>query len=273
MTRRTALGLLLLALPAAAADDPPADKQLEFLRAAVTSLEPEAADPKLKEALGVAAKPLIRYSDPTRGGSKEDATNVLLDAGIWRLGTTGRPTALVTVELYEAPTGARVLAYEFLSLTPTRFALKHKAEKLRWDATGSALDLKDLPDAPRPAATAPARLAQMRQLARRFGATEKYRGETVECRMLPQPLDRYHADADKITDGAIFALANGTNPEIGVVLEADADRWRYGILRLSAAASWVTLDGKPVTEFDHFNAKGRTDGAYHNGAIRLGTGK
>ena len=56
-------------------------------------------------------------------------------------------------------------------LTDRPFALKHKTENVGWDATGSGLELKPLPDAPKPAATAPARLTQMRQLARRFALT------------------------------------------------------------------------------------------------------
>src|SRR5262249_44399026 len=149
-------------------------------------------------------------------------------------------------------------------LSETKFALKHKTEKIRWDATGSALHLKELPDAPGPAATASARLAQMRQLARRFAAKERVSNELIECRLLAQPIDRYQSAAEKIDDGAIFVLANGTNPEVGVVFESDGARWRYGILRLSAAELSVTLDGRQVAAYDHFNARGRTDGPYYN---------
>src|SRR5262249_14854009 len=153
------------------------------------------------------------------------------DASVWRLGAEGRPTALVTVELYQAPNRSRVLSYEFLSLTGKKFSLKHKTEAVRWDPAGSALDLKDVADAPKRAAAAAARLAQMRQLAKRFAATERYMNELVECRLMAQPIDRYHSEAERIADGAIFALAHGTNPEIGVVFESDGERWRYGILR------------------------------------------
>ena len=47
---------------------------------------------------------LPRATYPTRGGVLA-TTNVLLDAGVWRLGTEGRPTALVTVEIYQNPNG------------------------------------------------------------------------------------------------------------------------------------------------------------------------
>jgi hypothetical protein len=272
-TSRVALGLFVASIAAASAqDEPQANQRLEFMQAAVAGLEPEASGLKSKAALAVAAKPLLRYSDPIRGGVKEPV-NVLLDAGVWRLGAEGRPTALVTVELYQAPNGSRVLSYEFLSLTGKKFSLKHKTEAVRWDPAGSALDLKEVPDAPRPAAAAAARLAQMRQLAKRFAATERYMNELVECRLMAQPIDRYHSEAERIADGAIFALAHGTNPEIGIVFESDGERWRYGILRLSSTEMSVTLDGRQVATFDHYNARGRTDGPYHNAAYKIEAGK
>jgi hypothetical protein len=264
------LVLLVLSMSSVTAQEEPQAKQrLDFMQAAVRTLEPESSELKLKTALGPASKPLLRYSDPTRGGVKEDASNVLLDAGIWRLGTEGRPTALVTVEIYQAPDGARLLAYEFLSLTERKFSLKHKTEKIRWDATESALNLKEMPDGPKPAGTAAARLTQMRQLARRFAAKERVKNESIECRLLSQPIDRYQSDMEKIADGAIFALANGTNPEIGIVFESDGERWRYGVIRLAAAESSVTLDDRQVANYEHFNARGRTDGSYHNATHKI----
>ena len=264
------LGLLASsAAPAPAQDEPQAKQRLQFMQAAVESLEPESSEFESKAALAVASKPLLRYSDPTRGGIKEGATNVLVDAGVWRLGTEGRPTALVTVEIYREPNGSRVLAYEFVSLSETKFSLRHKSERIRWDATGSALSLRDLPDAPKPAATAGERLVQMRQLARRFAAKERLNNESIECRLLAQPIDRYQSAPEKIVDGAIFAHANGTNPEVGIVLESDGERWRYGTVRLTAAEASVTLDGRPVAAYEHFNSRGRTDAPYHNASYRI----
>jgi hypothetical protein len=270
LASRIILGLLVSSASSVSAqDDPRAKQRLEIMQAAVGGLEVEPAELKGKAALTFAPKPLLRYSDPTRGGGNEAAANVLLDASVWRLGTEGRPTALVAVEIYEAPDASRLLAYEFLSLSATKFSLRHKTEKIRWDATGSALDLKEVPDAPKPAATAAARLAQMRQLARRFAAKERLKNESIECRVLTQPIDRYQSPAEKIVDGAIFAYANGTNPEVGVVFESDGERWRYGILRLTAAELSVTLDGRPVAAYDRFDPRGRTDGPYHNAAHKM----
>lgn len=260
-----AVGLALLVSPAPAADDgAEAKARLGLMRDAVTALE-GSADRLKPKALTPTTEPLLRYSDATR------VPSVLVDAGVWRLGAEGRPTALVTVEFYRRANGQRVLSFEFLSLSDAKFALKHKTDDIAWDATASGLELKPLPDAPKPAANAAQRLAQMRQLARRFGATLTVNKDAVECRLIAQPFDRYSSDADKITDGAIFALANGTNPEIGIVLEAVGDGWQYGAIRLCGGEAKVTLDGKTVVEFERFVAGSRKDGAYANGwKIELG---
>jgi hypothetical protein len=264
--------LVFLVSSVSAQDDPQANRRLEFMKEALGSLELEPSALRPKAAFTFASRPLLRYSDPTydlSGGT----VGVVLDGGVWRLGTEGRPTALVTLEMYGPPAAPRVLAFEFLSLSETKFSLKHKTKNIRWNPTGSALQLKELPDAPRPAAMAATRLAQMRRLAQRFAAKERINNVSIECRLLTQPIDRYQSAAEKIVDGAIFAYAKGTNPELGVVFESDGERWRYGIIRLTGAESSVALDGRQVAAYDLYESRGRTDGPYHNAWYKIEMGK
>ena len=213
-------------------------------------------------ALTFSPKPLLRYSDPTRGLGTTEA-NILLDASVWRLGATGRPTALVTLEIYRSGTDRGVLSYEFLSLIEPTFHLRRKTvEDVVWDATGSALKMREVPDAPQSADTAAARLTQMRQLARRFSVREILEGQPIPCRLLSQPIDRYQSTDKNILDGAIFAFANGTNPETGLILECDQNHWNYGIVRLSAAETHIELDGREVDSYPFFGEYGRRDGSY-----------
>jgi hypothetical protein len=266
--------VVLSAGSVSAQDEPEAKQRLEFMQSEMGNLEVKSEESMPKAALTFASKPLLRYSDPTRGGVGQVPTaNILLDAGVWRLGTEGRPTALVTVEIYQAPDRSRVVSFEFLSFTESRFSLKHKTENAYWNATASALNLKELPDAPKPAPAAGARLTQMRQLVRRFAATETYRNQPIDCRLLAQPIDRYESTANKIVDGAIFAFANGTNPELGVVFESDGERWRYGVVRLTGAEASVTLDGREVAAFKEFGIRGPKDGPYNNGMYKIPVGK
>jgi hypothetical protein len=69
-------------------------------------------------------------------------------------------------------------------------------------------------------------------------------GDSVECRLLPQPIDRYRGAEAGALDGAVFAFANGTNPELGLILECTEQAWSYGACRLSSAALVAALDGK-----------------------------
>jgi hypothetical protein len=259
--------LVSLVSAVAAEDDPQAKRRLKWMQEAVRNLEPESSELKAKAALTFASKPLLRYNDPTRGAIQA-AGSVLLDGSVWRLGTEGRPTALVTIEIYQASGAPHLLSYEFLSLTEARFSLKHKEEKVpRWEPTESGLTLKELPSAPKPAASAAERLVQMRKLARRFSVKERYRGELIECRLLTQPIDRYQSEADKIVDGAIFVHVNSTNPEWGVVLETDGMHWMYGTLRMTSAEARVALDGREVAAYE--DVSGSPSGSYQNGSHRL----
>jgi hypothetical protein len=83
------------------------------MKTAVSSLEAETEDARFKPALALVSKPLLRYSDPTRGTGVASGANVLLDAGVWRLGPKGRPTALVTIEIYGGSNEPRLVAFEF----------------------------------------------------------------------------------------------------------------------------------------------------------------
>jgi len=140
--------LLVAALPLQAADESAGEQEqskarLELMQQTIARLEAAPSEKVGKGALVFVAKPLLRYSDPTRGLTE---ANVLLDATVWRLGEKGRPTALVTLEIYRASEENTILAYEFLSLSPAKISLKHKErEKVTWNAAGDALQLKPLP--------------------------------------------------------------------------------------------------------------------------------
>jgi hypothetical protein len=228
-------------------DEVASKQRLALMEQTIAALAASSDATLPKAALTFTKKPLLRYSDPTRGTAQG---NVLVDASVWRLGETGRPTALVTLEIYRTAADKALFSYEFAALADAKFSLRHKQqEKIAWNATGSAASMTPLADAPQPAKTAAGRLTQMRGLARQFTARETLFGETFDCRLLAQPIDRYSSAADKIVDGAIFAFANGTNPELGLLLECDDERWSYGVVRLSAAASTLEYQGREVANF------------------------
>ncbi|HEX5106295.1 MAG TPA: hypothetical protein VFV87_20890, partial [Pirellulaceae bacterium] len=273
-SRFVCVGILLVAallgadsLPAQ--EQPPGEdaqrnKRLTLMENSIAALEARSDEIRDKSVLTFTAKPLLRYNDPTR----EYVANLLLDATVWRLGESGRPTALVTLEMYSGSGKEGLLSFEFASLTNAGFSLRHKAnENVAWRATGSAVKMSPLAEAPPPAKSAAGRLAQMRRLARDFKVHERLGdGQTVECRLLAQPINRYTSAADKISDGAIFAFANGTNPELGLLLECDDQRWSYGAVRLSSAELTLALGDRELVKFQpgDFRATSGTYSAAHH---------
>ncbi|MEJ7637511.1 MAG: hypothetical protein WKF75_05830 [Singulisphaera sp.] len=111
----------------------------------------------------------------------------------------------------------------------------------RGHGDGPGLAFKTVPDAPSPAASAPARMRQMTEIARGFSATSVHEkaGENA-LRLMPKALYRYEAADKDVIDGALFCLAHGTDPEVFILLEArrggDSPEWRYALARFSDLA-------------------------------------
>ena len=93
----------------------------------------------------------------------------------------------------------------------------------------------------------------------------------IELRPLAKPLHRYQ-DADAgIVDGANVSFANGTNPEVLLVLEArktgqEAAEWQFGLVQTTGAAVFAELDGKEIWTRGEADPPARRD-AYVNAWI------
>ncbi|HJT34033.1 MAG TPA: hypothetical protein VJ783_18450, partial [Pirellulales bacterium] len=243
---------LILLLPAAtlggAEEQPEASEanraakaRLELMRTLIDDFQLRSSQVEPPAGLKFGEKPLLRYNDQTRPGDK--GVQALLDATAWRLGETGRPLAIVTLEIYPSREARAVLSYEFVSLSPLTFEMKN-SRGIAWRPASAALTMRRLEDAPEPADTKRARLGQLRQLARRFTAQGEWQGVKDEYRLLAQPIDRYDDVAAGVLDGAMFVFANGTNPELGLLLECSDREWSYGVFCLTAATLTIQLDGK-----------------------------
>ena len=114
-----------------------------------------------------------------------------------------------------------------------------------------------LPGADAPAATAAQRLVQMRALAGEFvvqllDSRSVPRGEDQTPRLLPRPLYRYDAKQTKTRDGALYAFALGTDPELMLLLECDTaavkPAWRFGVGRMNRDTIRLKRKGETVWE-------------------------
>ena len=218
------------------ADERPARlAEMEFIAQAIRVV---AIDDQEQQVPAVMApKPLHRWTDPTREFS---------DGGLWVWRSSGRPVAVIGIELYS------YWSLEFVSLSTGR--VKAEYGRVRWTPQKGGGDFKDVPDAPRPAETEAGRLRQMSELAKRFSAREVWvnaTGQHYALRLLPRPIDRYADSGSGVADGGLFIFANGTNPEILLMVEArkrgeGPPKWMFAAMPLSHAEVSLALGKQDV---------------------------
>ena len=238
--------------------------QMKEVAASIRLLsKPEQADSEVK----LVDKPILRYSDDTR---------LLHESSLWIWSSGGRPSAVLAVEYYPKDKRGPRWLYEIASLSAERITAQHETD-LKWTAKEPGMKLKAIERADLPAEKAPRRLAQMKALQRRFTAHETAAiGGRIELRPLSSPLFRYSDEDAGIADGAIFAFANGTNPEVLLVLEAEARKdaaavWNYSLFQMTGAAISVELDGNEIWQREEADPPAVRD-SYVNGWITTQAG-
>jgi hypothetical protein len=246
---------LLVALAAAAtpADPPKADDKAEkgtdadeqYRREAEKvvggiELEVLAGDKWVK--VKRVEKPLLYYGDPTRNNDR---------GSVWAWGEKGRPVAVL--ELYRGANDRTKWACAICNTSGGKVRAS-RGDAAWWRANESASELKDVPGAPAPAAEAPQRQRQLKQLAAKFVGHEFWDPDNsrYELRRLDRPLHTYRDEDAGVLDGSLYTLANGTNPEILLFVEARSDpkdgskAWRFTTGRLAHAELHLEYDGKEV---------------------------
>jgi tetratricopeptide (TPR) repeat protein len=187
----------------------------------------------------VVPEALWRYTQP---GQQEGS--------LWACGRTGRPVALVRMEFYPPEDGGAWGSYEFVSLSSGPVTAAGEGD-WKWSPKKPGAEFRPLPDGPAPAEDVAGRLGQMKELLRRFTASENpLPGK--ELALLEAPVHRYADPERGLLDGAVFVFADGANPEVILLLElrradkASPPQWQYALARMSAAELWVNLDGTEV---------------------------
>jgi hypothetical protein len=186
------------------------------------------------EKLAFAAEPILRYSDPPRG---------IVDASVWRLGKDGRPRAVLVLEIYNG----RSIQYEFTAVADPPKAVK--VTTWQWnpaqtDYAWVTIPVESVPEEKR------LRDRQIKQLARDFTASEEYRGQTYQLRLMPRPLYQYTDSENGVLEGAVFAWAHGTNVEILMFVESRRKKedappyWSAGFSRLGSASLTVKFQDR-----------------------------
>ena len=194
-----------------------------------------AAGPRTPE---LEDQPLLTWSNPIRTVKGTPHRGNLF---VWTI--DGIPQLVCCAFPFPEPT---ITTHEFQSLSDVAMTIE-SSERESVPLESPQPTLKPLPEAPFPAGSRSLRLSQMRKLARRFSAHIAHAeiGED-KTRLLTQPIYRYPPEA--ATDGAIFALSQGTDPECLVLLQSTEDGWQYRIARMTAISLTVRLDEEVIRD-------------------------
>ncbi len=202
--------------------------------------------PKMKKELEFKKEPVFEWSNPTREGVQEGVVFLWL--------REGRPAAIGSIfsQSHDKPKG-RQIVHEFHALDTDKLIVTRPQDVLNEWKPKAGLARLELTDAPTPAATAGARLIQMRKLAQEFSGYEiDDEGKRWDLRLLPAPLYRYPTAKTGVIDGALFTLVSsaGTDPEVLLLIEAREDkgkvRWEYACGRFSDRSLYVKRNDKDV---------------------------
>ncbi len=152
-------------------------------------------------------RPVLRWSNPIR------ATD---DGAVFLWTDQGRPAAALCVYNY----GADGVDHEWQSLAAGPLRASYRKTPV-WRPQAAGIEYRRVPgDSELPADTPVRRLRQMRSLLGDFAATVG----REPLRTLTQPLYRYGDQESEVLDGAIFAFAQATDPELLLLLEARGEK-------------------------------------------------
>lgn len=186
-----------------------------------------------------ADKPLKLEPEPVLRWINQLERRFYGDVYVWTL--DGRPEVIASLTTVFGPT--RKMETEVHSLSPKLPVMSH-GEKVIWEPTRAGIELKPVPGAAKPAATAPVRLQQMRALAAQFALTADYgvaKEDKEDLRLMAAPIHRYQSAVLGVTDGALFAYSKGTDPEAFLMVEArgkgDAGQWEFALARFNGNCS------------------------------------
>ena len=262
-TRRAAVMLAaLVAAAAARGQGPPAKEAAQPERGKWASVFTRHAD-ETNVQVGATvravrlAEPVLRWWQPVRGGD---------DGALYLWTADGKPVAAITFFTFKWPDGNRAIVHERHSLSEQPVEASWRGATA-WRSPRLGVTFRPVPGAPAPAATAPARLRQMQAIIRDVSAsTTDDKESNWPLRPLTKPLYRN----DNAADGALFALAQGTDPEAFVILEVRPDgsgnsRWEIAVARFTDLKIRVLHQGREI--FSSPNSTGRADDVYYSNTV------
>ena len=251
------LGLLFANIPLSVAQEPPKvlpaaaptkvtggassytpEKLQTFFRSEVASYEMKVANTNRK--LTLRENPILNWHNPER----------LLEQGLLFVWLDGkRPAVLGSVFTFQYNNRPN-LKHEVTSVTSNALIVTLGGEEV-WRPEAAELAGTVVAENFSPAAAAPMRLTQMKAIARDIaGKLLSPAKGPADLRLLPTPLIQYQDEENGIVDGALFAMAIGTDPEILVMIEArkaeGVSKWHMVAFRSNFDGLEMSYKGKQV---------------------------
>jgi hypothetical protein len=189
------------------------------------------------QAFTLRAEPVLVWTNPVVGSIH----------GAVFVGTVkGRPEAIASLYKWYSPFRHRTNEFQSLSLGTF---VAERGGRAVWSPSRPGLELKPIPGAPGPAASAPQRLRQMREMAQDFTARQTDRSQvTRDMRLLTRPIYRYEGTEGDLVDGGLFVFVLGTDPEAFLLMEArrtaSGPLWQYGVVRMNSIEMRVDHKGR-----------------------------
>ncbi len=233
--------------------------RLEQIRGIVQTLRPTLLRDKRETQAKLNSTPALFYADNAR-----DLTN----SSLWVWEDAGQPVAVTAIEWHPTGENQGRWTFGFASLCSEKIRITLPADTWTTSPTGSASPIMD---APRVAGSRSPRLVQMKQLSERFSAVEQHPTEgRIQLRRLTAPVYTQSEDGN----AAQFVFANGTNPEVALLItvvdDAKEKSWGFRAAALSSTELAVSLDDRVVWNEARFTRPG-TRGTYTNGVLKVET--
>ncbi len=192
------------------------------------------------KALQAVEEPVQRWTNPIRNFFSDGCLFLWLD--------NKRPAAAATVSIR----GNGSVWFENATFSSIDLrCLRNDREY--WIPRAISSGRLQITDRDSPAATARARLVQMRRLAEEFAVrTEPVNEQPTELRLMPQPAYRYEDSSEQIIDGALFAFVEATDPEVLLLVEAiaasggEAASWRCTFAKMTSRPTTARRKDKVV---------------------------
>jgi hypothetical protein len=215
--------------PGPTGDKAEAAARLDFMKRSVTVYEIGRGEKQVP--LKLLADPVLRWTNPV--------SNIPDGALFLWVDPEGRPQ--IAAQVFIAAGTKDLWLHEFSSLSEESLNATRDGAT-RWKPRKPGIEFKKVEGASIPDPdSAVRRLTQMRNIAQQFKADDDFEGKSRwELRLLAKPVHRFGQENSDLLDGALFAFAHGTDPEVLVAIEARRSdgkyEWYYGLAPMTAYA-------------------------------------